>query len=173
MRKFLPYLLILLLLSGTAFFIIFRPEPTVFNTVSVSGKLRLSVPSYLTKTDSIDAEAILQYENNKEQVYLVVYEQSDTSHRSMQECFEKFSNALADKLEHGALLNYVPEKINGCDAFTGNIRGSAKETSLYYRVMMIGSAEKYYEVIFCVGDNNQSSYREDIDTLIHSVKIQP
>lgn len=172
MRKYFPYLLILFLLSASAFFFIFRSEPTKFSEVIIDGKISISVPEYLSKTDSIDPSAILQYQNVNSNVFLVAYEERSLAGKTLQEFFKDFSDNLIAGIENGALLKYYPEKINGHNAFIGNIRGSVNETKVYYRVAVIESSNNMYRIIFGVGDGNQSTYYQDMDKIIRGFKIR-
>ena len=72
-------------------------------------------------------------------------------------------------IENGTLLKYYPETINGQEAFTGNIRGSVNQTKVYYRMALIRSATGYIKILFGAGDDEQSRYAEDMDTVIHSL----
>lgn len=172
MRKYFPYLIILFLLSVTAFFFIVRTEPTKFHEVTIEGKFSISVPEYLSKTDSIDASALLQFKNEKKKMFLVVYEEQDTLAQSLQELFKKFSTDIIANIENGILIKYFPEKINGKDAFTGNIKGEMNGAKAYYRISVIESSSTFYEIIIGVSDNNRNLVEEDMDRIIMSFKVR-
>ena len=166
MKKFPLYFFLLLFLSAIAFFLIFHFESTKFHTVTVGGKFSISIPEYLSKTDSIDSSALLQCKNEKEQIFVLIYEETDTTYQSLDNSFRKFSDDFIAKMEHGNLVRYFPIKINNHDAFIGNIRGNARETNVYYRIAEIKVSDKIYKIIIGTTENNKSRYDEDMDKII-------
>ena len=168
MRKYLPYFLLFVFVSVFILIFFFQSEPVKFNNVTVQDKFRISIPEYLSKTASIDSSALIQYKNEKEQLFLLVYEISDTSTESLQDFFKKISDDFISKLENGSLLKYYPERINALDALVGNVRGRVNETGVYYRIAVIKSGSSFYKIIFGVSENMKSFYDEDIETILQS-----
>lgn len=171
MRKVFPYFLILLLVSVSVFLIVFRSEPVKFNEVIIPGKFSISIPDFLVKALPGDSSLVAHYENEKKQVFLLIYQEPDTSHRSLQIIFTNFSNNFISRVEQGHLLKYYPEKINGCNAFIGNIRGKINGNGVYYRIAAIKSNNNYYEFIFGVLDDDQLLYEDDMAASIRSFKV--
>jgi hypothetical protein len=170
-KKFPLYFFLLLFLSAIAFVLIFHSEPTKFHTVTVAGKFSISIPEYLSKTNSIDSSALLQCKNEKEQIFLLVYKETDTSQQKFETQFRKFSDDFIAKMEHGNLVRYFPIKINNHDAFIGNIRGNARETKVYYRIAEIKVSDKIYKIIIGTTENNKSRYDEDMDKIIKGFEV--
>ena len=173
MRKYLPYFLLFVFVSVFILIFFFQSEPVKFNEVTVPDKFSISIPDYLSKTASIDSSALIQYKNEKEQLFLLVYEISDTSNTSLQDFFKKISDDFISKLENGSLLKYYPEKINGLDALIGNIRGSVNETEVCYKIAAINSGKVFYEIIIGISSTMKSSYDEDMDKIIRGLKEVP
>ena len=118
----------------------------------------------------MDASALLQYKNEKAQLFVLVYEEKDTSHTPIEALFKKFSEEFILKIEHGNVVKYYLTKIDSQNAVVGNIRGSVNETAVYYRVAFIQSNSGYYKIIIGVESDMQSSYDEDMDAIIRSFK---
>ena len=173
MRKFLLYFFTLILDSLLSFIVFFRPEPVKFNTVTVEGKFSISVPSYLSKTDSIDASALLQYKNEQKQIFVLVYEEADTMNQSLETFFKKFADDFISRIGRGNLIKYYPEQINSHNVFIGNIRGSVNQTGVYYRIAIIEAGNVFYELILGVSDNSLSSFDTDINGIINSFTLLP
>lgn len=174
MKKFPLYFLLLLLLSAFAFVFFFHSEPVKFNTVTVAGKFSIPVPEYLSQTDSIDPTALLQYKNEKEQLFLLVNEKQDTAKQPLETIFRKFSDDFISKMGNGNLVRYFPLKINNRDAFIGNIRGSVNETGVYYRMAVVKSTDiTCFEILIGTTDNDKSRYDEDMDKIIRGFKTLP
>ncbi|MBI3501498.1 MAG: hypothetical protein HY063_06870 [Bacteroidetes bacterium] len=171
MKKYFPYFLIFIFISVLLLVFFSQSEPQKFTTTIVPDKFSISIPDYLSKTDNIDSSALLQYKNEKEQLFLLVYEKHDSS--SLENFFKKFSEGFASKLEHGVLINYYPEKINGADALLGNIRGSVGETGVFYKVAAIRAKNSFYKIIIGVSENMKSTYEEDMDEIIRGFKNLP
>ena len=169
MRKYLPYFLIFAFVSVFILIFLSQSNTVKFNTVTVLNKFSISIPEYLSKTDSIDSSALLQYKNEKEQMFMLIYEKNDSENVSLDSCFRKFSNNFIEKMEHGNLVNYYPEKINNTDAVIGNIRGRINETGVYYRVAVIRAGNSFYTIIIGLSENMKSQYDEDIDKIIRGL----
>ena len=135
------------------------------------GILSIAVPEYLSKKEDSTSSLLLRYENEKKQLFLLIYEEQDASGQSLEVIFKLFSDNLISKIEHGNLMKYYPEKINNQDAFIGNIRGKTNEMGLYYRIAVIEANKKYYEVIFGTSDDDQLFVDDDISKCIQSIKF--
>ena len=159
---------LLLAVSFVAFIFFIRPKPIKFATAMLEGKFSISIPEYLIKKDSICNDAVLQYDNEQENIFLAVYEHHDSA--SIQDIFKRSAGGYVSTIEHGTLQKYYPEKINGHDAFIGNIRGSVKETKVYYRMAVIQCAHGALEIVIGTGNDNESRFTEDMDTIIHSIQ---
>ena len=103
-------------------------------------------------------------------MFLLVYKKTDSANTSLESFFKKHLNDFASKLEHGNLINFYLEKINGEDALIGNIRGSVGETGVYYRIAAIKANNSFYKIIIGVSENMKSSYDEDMDKIIRGFK---
>ena len=167
-RPFLIFCLFILV-SLVGFLLLYKQEPVKFTRVE-QGKFSISVPEYLTPTDSIDPAALLQYQNEKEQMFLLVYEKADTVEHSFEDFFKKFANDLIARVGDATLLKYYPKKINGCNAIIGNIRGKVNGTGVYYRVALVEARNAFYEIIVGIADDNRSNFEEDINSVIHGFR---
>ena len=96
-----------LFLSFLLFFF-FHSEPVKFNAVTFEDKFSILIPEYLSKTDSIDASALLQYKNEKEQMFVLVYEITDTANVSLKYFFKKVSDNFISRIGQAALVKYYP-----------------------------------------------------------------
>lgn len=166
MKKFIFFFCVLIFISLVVFIFFFNSEEIKFNTITVPAKFSISIPEYLSKTDSIDASALLQYKNEKEQLFLLVYEIKDTATASLKDVFKKVSDAFISRIRHATLVKYYPEQINNRNAFIGSIRGTVNETSAYYRIAVIESGNSFFEIIIGTNDNNKSQYDEDMNKII-------
>jgi len=158
-----------------------NPQNEKFNSyeaglrwVCEDGKFSISIPTYLSKTDSIDPSALLQYKNRKEQLFLLVYEKSDTLHLPIEALFKSFSDDFISRIGRANLIKYYPEKINSHHAVIGNIRGTVNETEVYYRIAVIKVNDTTcFEIIVGTTENNIGQYDEDIGKILNEIKIIP
>ena len=169
MRKYLPYFLIFAFVSVLILIFLSQSNTVKFNTVTVPNKFSISIPEYLSKTDSIDSSALLQYKNEKKKMFMLMYEKNDSENVSLDSCFRKFSNNFIAKMDHGILVNYYPEKINNTDAVIGDIRGSVNETEVCYRIALFKTKGVLYKIIIGISSTMKSSYDEDINQVIQSI----
>ena len=136
----------------------------------MDGKFSISIPAYLSKTDSLDPSAVLQYENVKDQLFLLLYEERDTTNLPIENIFKNFSESFIQKIQHGNVVKYFLTKIDSQNAVIGNVRGSVNETAVYYRIAFIRSNSCYYKIIIGVQNDMESSYDQDMDAMIRSFK---
>jgi len=162
-----------LLISIFSFLFFFRSEPVKFSAITVKDKFSLSIPEYLTKTDSIDGDALVQYENEAEHLFLLAYDVSDSLDTPLEIRFAKFSDQLISKIGEAVLLKYYPTQINGQKAMIGNIRGTVDETRAYYRIVLIESGNLCYELLIGVSDSNRTYFEDDINSIIQSFRFLP
>ena len=104
-------------------------------------------------------------------MFLLLYEQKDSSNTPVDTLFLNFSNALSSRLQDGGLLKYYSEKIKGCEALAGNITGIAGETKVYYRAAVIKNGTCFYKIILGISDDYRSDYDEDMNQIIRSFSI--
>jgi hypothetical protein len=90
---------------------------------------------------------------------------------SPQTLFEKLSADFISRTGEARLIKYYPQLIHLHQAMVGNIRGSVKETGVYYRIAVIEAGSSYYEIIVAVADNHLNGFDEDIDQIIDSFTI--
>jgi hypothetical protein len=139
----------------------------------IAGKFTLSIPEYLSKTDGIDPAALLQYKNEKEQLFLLVYEKKDSLNLGLASVFKIFSDDFIARMEHGNLVKYYPMQITSHRALIGNIRGTVHETEVYYKIAVIPSGNSFYEILIGITENRKSSYEEDLDKIIGGFRSIP
>lgn len=170
MKRPFPILGFLLALSILAFFFLFRSEPVKFKEVKLEGKFSISIPEYLVSADNADPNALLQYQNEKEQLFVVVYERRDTFPTSIEASFKKFTDRLIPKIGDAVMVKYYPKRINAHHAMIGNIRGKVNGTGVYYRVALIEAGRTCYEIIIGIADDNRSNFEEDINSILASFR---
>ena len=168
MKKYFPYFLIFVFVSVLLLVLFSKEESQKFNLVTVPNKFSVSIPDYLSKTDSIDSSALLQYKNERDQLFLLIYEKEDSL--SLENFFKKFSENFISKLHNGTLINYYPEEINGADVLVGNIRGSVGEAGVFYKVAAMQGKNSFYKIIIGAVENRKSDYEEDMEKIIQSIK---
>lgn len=166
MRKYLPYFLIFVFVTVLLLIGFLNSDPVRFNPVTIPGKFSLPVPEYLDKTDSIDPSAVLQYKNEKEQLFLLVYELRNQADTSLKALFKNNSDAFISKVDHGTLAKYYPEEIDGCKAMIGEIKGNVHETKVSYTMVIINANGAFYKIIAGVSGAKNPTYHDDIYKII-------
>lgn len=103
---------------------------------------------------------------------MLIYEEQDTLSLSLQDFFKKYSDAYIAHIGKGVLLKYFPEKINGDEAFIGNIKGESNGTKVYYRIAVVRSGTLFYKIVIGTSENNRNLYDEDMYAVIRSFKVR-
>ena len=168
MKKIILFFSLLIFISLVVIILFVHTDPVKFNTITLEEKFSISIPEYLFRTDSIDRNALIQYKNEKKQLFLLAYEKKDTLRSSLEVLFKNASDDLISKIGNAQLIKYYPKKINLHKAVIGNIRGAVNETGVYYRIAIIADSSRYYEIIAGTTENNLSNFSQDIDSMLDS-----
>lgn len=127
------------------------------------------IPEYLSATNDSASVIILRYENAEKNAFLIIYEEEDTTLRTTDSVFKKFSSTFLSNIQQAHMIKYYPDTINARPALIGNIRGKVNDFRVYYRIAVIQSKGKYYELIFGTSNDNQPYIDEDMNTCIRSL----
>lgn len=146
--------------------------PSKFKNYEIKGNVGISVPEYLYETNDIDTAALLQFKNEKKQVFLLVYEINHSAQIDVKEKFHQEVNNLVNKMDKGNLLNFYPANINGIHALIGTIRGSTRETKVSYNLILFNKNSVWYKIIAGTTESNKNNLKEDIDKIIKSINSQ-
>jgi len=171
-KKHLFFLFLIPLIFLIVFLVLKNPEEQKFFPVNVNGRFSISLPDFLHPAAGIDSSAALQYENEKENIFVLVYEitpDSSAKQISTQAYFKSLADEFASRLERGKLVKFYPQKIGGRNGFVGNILGTVDGTQLYYRIALVKNADEFYEVIIGTTRSRKSEHNENINQMINSI----
>lgn len=151
------------------FIVSIPPEKVKFKNYEIKQKFVISVPEYFSKTNDIDTSAILQFKNERKQVFLLVYELNNSMQIDVKEKFHQEANNLISKMDKGNLLNFYPTNINGINALVGTIRGNTRKTIVSYHLVLFNKNAVFYKIIAGTTERNKSDFKKDIDKIIKSI----
>ena len=169
MKKYFQYIfLIPISVALVIFFISLNAEPVRFKETRVGSDLFIQLPDYLLDTDSLDPAAAVQCSSRTDDVFFIAYEYTQDT-LPLPEAFERFSNKLVRYLSHGGLQNYYPKKLNNCNAIMGTITGKLQDVAVIYKMALVNTQNKKYELIFGLTKNSTGKYSSDIETSLRSL----
>lgn len=157
---------------------------TEFETVRVKGMYSLDLPDFLTKTDNLNDEASLQYQNPFREFYAIVIDEPKTELIKALEVnslydyysadLEGYSQLLLDGIENAAEMNDIPEftdtKINGLKARTIGLEGVTDGISIYWKIAYIEGNNNYYQVLAWTLSEKRETHEKDMEAIINSFK---
>ncbi len=170
-------LLLLLILSACS-------TATQFNTVNIADKYTLDIPDYLTKTDDLNDDASLQYQNVIRECYTIVIDESkqelyDVIAASLElseypQSMEGYcALILHGMLDGGGMTDYKLEKnqtINGLPAQFLSATLEVEGLQVFYKIAMIEGKKDFYQIMTWTLASNAEKQEADMDAILRSFK---
>jgi hypothetical protein len=170
MKKILAILLIVSVVAGC------NLKKTNFKEVKGKTNFTMQMPEYLTEVTDLNADASLQYSNTKEEVYLIVIDDSKEELKkadvtyTLQQYFDFAAKNLEGSVSNYKLATPVSKTINGNKALVGEITGKFQQYDVYYKIGAIESPKNFYQVVTWTMGDKKDKYAADMDTMIESLK---
>lgn len=164
--------------SSISCLLLFSCKPSVeFNNVVINDGYSISIPSYLTATSGMHQQASAQYENKEKEFYLLVIDESkadmtaydldydiDTYYKNI------VSTPFKDFIKDGKISIPGRQEINGAKALITNIEGLVENTNIFYKLAVIETTNKFYQVVIWTRADQREKYEKDMITIIESLK---
>ncbi len=179
MKKFyLPLiLLIVVLITGCA-------SEEGEQTITIENRYKLTMPSFLSKTEDLNEDASLQYQNLFKEFYLLVIDEPKSDLQGILDDYDlndSYTNDLdgySNLIIDGVLNNLIdPTKsdmvethINGLPARVTTITGTIEGIDILYTYGIYEGKELYYQVISWTEIEKQSKYQPKMDAIVQSFK---
>ena len=152
-------------------------KETVFNEVKVNGQYSVLIPEYLTPAAGMHQQASLQYQNEEKEIYVLVINESkadmqaydlnydiDTYYKNI------VSTPFLETLKNGKVSIPGRQEINGNKALVAEITGVLNGIDVYYKMAVIETNKKFYQVLTWTRADRKEKYEKDLFKIIESVK---
>ena len=158
-----------------------------FNQVEVNGEYRLSLPKYMKKTDNLNEEASLQYQNIFKETYTIVIDEAKNDFVEMFTELEEYDEGIS------VIKNYrnvqrqlfsesmyvdkesspVALEINGMEAEMVDIDGRVDgiDEDISYFLTFVEGKEKVYMIMSWTMTSRKDTYESTFDGIAKSFEL--
>lgn len=154
------------------------------NEVTVANKYSLQVPDYLSKTNDLNEDASLQYQNLFKEFYVIVIDEDKDEINSFIDAgmFENNPEKSVDgyatiimnntkkntEVKNEAIQNNL--KINNLQSKTICFDAKVDKIDIFFQFGFIEGKDRYYQVMVWTLLKHKQKYLEDMDKIILSFK---
>lgn len=151
--------------------------------VTVEDKYELTLPGSLAKTNDLNEDASLQYQNLFKEFYVIAIDEPKADmHDALVEYelldvysddIEGYSELIFDSLRE-SLLNYeqsevIETTVNGLPAKLTSISGTIEGIDAFYTVGIYEGAERYYQVLVWTSQSYKERYETKMFDVLYSM----
>jgi hypothetical protein len=153
-------------------------------TVDIEGRYTIELPVTLTKTNSINEEASLQYQDNFNDLYTIVIDEPKATftkalkQNSLESRYENnlegYSKLITDGLDSSLSIKEFPDfeetTINGLKARMLSFEGVSAGNKVYWKLAFIEGSNTYYQVMVWTAADKRKKSEKEMAAIIHSFK---
>ena len=173
MKKIVLLLLLVCISCNTA---------SELKTITIPNKYSIDIPENMEKTNNLNDDASLQYQNLIGEFYIIVIDETKESfHNAIVENAVDISTDLegyysvvrTNFMESVKGLKVSDEKdttINGKKAKLFSITGNVQGFDVFYRYAIVEGKSNYYQIMLWTEQSKQKNYTETINKVINSYK---
>lgn len=153
-------------------------------TIAIEGRYTIEVPVSLTKTKSLNEEASLQYQDNLNDLYLIVIDEPKTTFtkalekNSLETAYkhdlEGYSKLITDGMESSITIKKFPDfeetTINGLKARLLSFEGLSSGYKVYWKLAFIEGNDTYYQIMVWTQADKRKKFEKEMTAIIDSFK---
>lgn len=157
---------------------------TKFNTYESTEGFTLEVPSYMSETEDLNPNAIIGFENQREETYLVIFEHSKAEFEDFwkkkdawdasADLLTNYSNSNVTDLEEftkdGQTKSMEPLQINGLNATICKYEATVEDDRALYYTASIESDSTFYTLMAWTMANQEEDVDQDFQKMLKSFK---
>lgn len=179
MKKIISLLFILTLFSCSQ-----NTQNEKLEKKTVDNKYSLYVPESLSATTELNDVASLQLQNQFENFYVIVIDESKKDFLQAVEnnvlnvtpdldgYYSVITNHFKQAVKDYKLYDIKKKKINGANAIVFSMSGVNDNTTIFYRYAIIKGSERYYQVMIWTTGSKEKEYAERMNKIIDSFNIE-
>lgn len=153
-------------------------------TVDIEGRYTIELPVTLTKTNSINEEASLQYQDNFNDLYTIVIDEPKATftkalkqnalENRYENNLEGYSKLITDGLDSSLSIKEFPDfeetTINGLKTRLLSFEGVSAGNKVYWKLAFIEGSNTYYQVMVWTAADKRKKSEKEMAAIIHSFK---
>jgi len=151
-------------------------------TVKVSGRYTIDIPTSLSKADNLNEGASLQYSNERKELYIIVMEEPKKVYEdiiasdpeSYQPGLEGYAGLLLESTESKIKTDASPalakRKVGNLDAYTTEFSGVVDGLHIYWKMAYIEGKNRYYQIMAWTLNDKKEVHGPTMDAMINSFK---
>lgn len=150
-------------------------------TVQADNQYTLDLPSFLSKTDQLNKNASLQYQNTNKEFYVVVIKESKAGFKEAMDKdnmgdanLKNYSNFLTEDLKAAipvtVLSPFEEKNINGLNARTISLSAPVNNNDFYWKFAFIEGNSTFYQVITWTLKDQKEKYDGQMEAILQSFK---
>ena len=151
--------------------------------VVIENRFKVMIPGHLSKTTTLNGDAILQYQHIFKEIYIIIIDdEKETLHQSLivndltekyPLSFDGFFNLLSNEDSDAFITiedrNKVKdEKINGLQAKIFSNTRTINNTNVYYTTALVEGKDHYYQIIAWTTAKNESKNKKALSDMVYS-----
>jgi len=155
-----------------------------FNTIQINNLYSIDVPDFLVKTNSLNDEASLQYENTAKEYYVIVIDEAkhDFLEALNNELNEDEAYTIEEVLEPYSYLQFTTFAnedqyydfeyidVNGLNGQQLDITNSFESLNVFYKMACIEGNDNLYFVVTWTLDSYKDKHNDSMQKIIDSFK---
>lgn len=152
--------------------------------VSVDNKYSLSIPAFLSKTDDLNEDASLEYQNPLREFYVITIDESKKEldqaliDNDLTDYYENniegYSDLILEGLHYGLknakTSNILDTTVNKMPAKLTSISGEVDGFEIFYYIGIYEGKDRFYQVLTWTLNNRKSMYKSQMEKILHSLK---
>lgn len=159
--------------------------PTRWETQKVNRLYSIDIPSYLNKTDDLNDEASLQYQNEDEELYIIILDENKKEFmEAVNELLEdetisdeeildvyaylQFTTFATDE-DYDSSLEYL--EINGLNARELDVIDYMEDYTVFYKMACYEGKDNLYFLVSWTTSDNKDRLNPDLQNIINSFKL--
>lgn len=153
-------------------------------TIDIKGQYTIEIPASLSKTNDLNEEASLQYQDNFNDFYTIVIDEPKTEftkalkQNSLEGAYKNdlvgYSKLITDGMDPSISIKEFPDfeetTINGLKARLVSFEGIAAGNKVYWKLAFIEGSNTYYQVMVWTTADKRKKSEKEMAAIIHSFK---
>ena len=156
-----------------------------FQTVEIENDFRLKLPKYMEETDQLNEEAILQYQNTKHKLFIIIIEEPidevNESYTAMtgedaDVSFSDYVDLYMEMIEEDPSIRFEDKSEVKTTRINGNICKTLEvgayidplKNKIYYQYAIFKGKDKYYTMLLWTMDKEKEKVLNTIDQIVNS-----
>jgi len=155
-------------------------KETFYQTVKIKKQYSVALPTFLKKTEVLNDEASLQYQDTNKEFYVIVFDepkieaQQALKSLALPTDFTSYSDVVVKdikaSLQNADFSQIENSTINGLEARTFSVTGNFDAIPIYYQMAHLQSKNTFYQIMMWTTPSKKEKYRDEMNKIIASFK---